>query len=120
MPGSHTQHLVVCTSLLRSVHNPYNLYIKYCIEITKYMARKFRGSSPLCVTDADADGAPSTTQPGVPMTKKLLLDLYGLLKNKKGLKVLENVQIAALHVACMIKGTMGGNRLVGGVSPEPL
>jgi hypothetical protein len=75
---------------------------------------------PLQVTDADADGAPSTTQPGVLMTKKLLLDLYGLSKNKKGLKVLENVQIAALHVACMIKGKTGGNRLVGGVSPEPL
>ena len=43
------------------------------------------------------------------MTKKLLLDLYRLMKNKKALKILENVQIAVLHVACMIQGTVSEN-----------
>jgi hypothetical protein len=56
------------------------------------------------------DGANATD----PLTKKLLKDLFNLSKHKEALKVLGNIQLAALHVACMMKGTVGsGNRLVG-------
>jgi hypothetical protein len=67
-------------------------------------------------TDAGDNIAVPPTAPSILMTKKLLLELYRLMKNKKGLKILENVKIAALHVACMIKGTGSGNRLVRSLS----
>jgi hypothetical protein len=41
------------------------------------------------------------------------MDLYNLSKNQQALKVLGNIQLAALHIACMMKGTVGsGDRLV--------
>ena len=42
------------------------------------------------------------------------MDLYNLSKNQQALKVLGNIQLAALHIACMMKGTVSsGDRLVG-------
>ena len=53
------------------------------------------------------------TQPRASMPVKLLKDLVALSKNKDGLNVLTNVVIAALHIACMLKGTAdSADRLV--------
>jgi len=39
------------------------------------------------------------------MPVKLLKDLFALSNNQDGIKILNNVVIAALHMACMFKGT---------------
>ncbi len=45
------------------------------------------------------------THPTRSMLVKLLKDLFALLRNQDALKVLNNVVIVALHLACMFKGT---------------
>jgi hypothetical protein len=62
----------------------------------------------------DEHSALSPTQPTVLLTVKLLRGLYAVSRNQDAIKVLHNVQLAALHLACMLKGTSQdvGNRLV--------
>ena len=42
---------------------------------------------------------------GAGVTVKLLKELFFLSKNQEALKILFNIVTAALHVACMLKGT---------------
>jgi hypothetical protein len=47
------------------------------------------------------------------MPERLFKDLVVLMKNNDGIKILTNIQIAALHLACMFKGISNtDNRLV--------
>ena len=53
------------------------------------------------------------------MPLKLLKDLFALSKNQDALKLLNNIVIAALHLACMFKGTADrDDRLVKFVIPS--
>ena len=54
---------------------------------------------------ADEVGALSTKNPTASLPVKLLKDLFILSKNQDALKVLNNISIAALHLACMLRGT---------------
>ncbi len=54
---------------------------------------------------ADEASALSIIHPAGSMPLKLLKDLVALSKNQDALKVLSNILIAALHLACMLRGT---------------
>jgi len=58
---------------------------------------------PGCPTEEQ--NALSTTQPSVPLTIKLLRDLHSMSRSQDAIRVLQNFQMAALHIACMLKGT---------------
>ena len=53
----------------------------------------------------DQDHALIITQPRGSIPVKLLKDIFALSNNQDGIKILNNVVIAALHMACMFKGT---------------
>ena len=53
------------------------------------------------------EGVLMTTKPNLPPCLKMIKDLFSLSKHKGALNVLRNIQIAALHLACMLGGTAG-------------
>ena len=62
---------------------------------------------------ADEASALSIIHPARSMLLKLLKDLVALSKNQDALKVLSNILIAALHLACMLRGTANKGRSTG-------
>ena len=57
------------------------------------------------VPSSNEEGILSTPNPTASLPLKLLKDLVSLQKNHDALKVLNNMSIAALHLACMLQGT---------------
>jgi len=52
----------------------------------------------------DESSALATTTPNLPLPLKLIRDFFLMSKHQEAIKLLQNFQIAAMHLACMFRG----------------